>query len=364
LTRFVRIAVIGTVALAASFVVGVPSASAAVCNTYGIGIAIIPQFVGTSEIAVTAYPGEIIDYDVTVFLKQDPPGTPDGVVVCPIYNGTVTLILPDGSGPFTLDTALSLPLGGAKTYQNVPAGQKYTIDTADIVPNTVPERVEATAHVEALSAGLDGVQTGPPPQGDDAPAQATATAPTFFLAPSTAVTVKPNSPAIQAGQSVAWTITETNDTPPKFFPAPLSAVRVDLSNDGGVTTFMSVDATTPGFTGDANGNVVLDVGEVWTWVVNTQPTTNTAVTATGFGNGPRAHVVTFPADAEERSAATVQVTPPPAPPAAPPPPSTPLLLPPTGAGRLVDASGVIGIAVALAGVGLLVLSRRRRTSES
>ena len=140
-------------------------------------------------------------------------------MVCPIYNGTVTLVLPDGSGPFTLDTNLSLPLGGSKTYQNVPAAQKYTIDTADLVPNTVPERVEATAHVDALSAGLDGIQTGPPPQGDDAPAEATATAPTFLLAPSTAMTVSPNPPTIQAGQSVAWTITETNDTPPRFFPA-------------------------------------------------------------------------------------------------------------------------------------------------
>jgi hypothetical protein len=362
-TRFVRIAVSGTVALAASFVVGMPSASAAVCNNYGVGIAIIPQFVGTSDIAVTAYPGEIIDYDVTVFLKQDPPGTPDGVVVCPIYNGTVTLILPDGSGPFTLDTSLSLPLGGARTYQNVPVGQKYTIDTADLVPNTVPERVEATAHVEALSAGLDGVQTGPPPQGDDAPAQATATAPTFLLAPSTAVTVTPNPAAIQAGQSVAWTIIETNDTPPRFFPAALSAVHVDLSIDGGATTFMSVDATTPGFTGDTNGNQTLDVGEHWTWVVTTKPVTATTLTATGFGNGPRAHVTTFPADAEERAAAPVQVTPPPPAPA-PPVTSTPLLLPPTGAGSVVDASGLIGIAVAIAGVGLLLVTRRRRTSES
>jgi len=303
LTRFVRIAVIGTVALAASFVVGVPSASAAVCNNYGIGIAIIPQFVGTSDIAITAYPGEIIDYDVTVFLKEDPPGTPDGVVVCPVYNGTVTLVLPDGSGPFTLDTNLSLPVGGAKTYTNVPAGQKYTMNTADIVPASVPERVQATAHVAALSAGLDGVPNGPPPQNDDGTVDATADAPTFFLAPSTAVTVTPNPPAVQTGQSVAWTITETNDTPPKFFPAPLSAVHVDLSTDGGATTFVSVDVTTPGFTGDTNANQLLDVGEVWTWVVSTNPTANTTITATGFGNGPRAHVVTFPADAEERAAA-------------------------------------------------------------
>jgi hypothetical protein len=368
LTRFVRIAVIGAVVLAAASVTGLPTASAAVCNNYGVGIAIIPQFVGTNDIAITAYPGEVIDYDVTVFLKQDPPGTPQGVVVCPDYNGTVTLILPDGSGPFTLDTNLSLSVGGSKTYTNVPAGQKYTMNTADIVPGSIPQRVQATAHVEALSTGLDGIPNGPPPQNDDGTVQATADAPTFFLAPSTAVTVAPNPPAIQAGQSVAWTIVETNDTPPKFFPAPLTAVHVDLSTDGGATTFVSVDVTTPGFSGDTNGNQQLDVGEKWTWVVSTNPTANTTVTATGFGNGPRAHVVTFPADAEERAAAPVQVSPPPAPPAAPPPAppptSTPLLLPPTGGGTLLDASGIIGLGVALAGIGLLLVARRRRPASS
>jgi len=368
LTRFVRIAVIGTVVLAAASVIGLPSASAAVCNNYGVGIAIIPQFVGTNDIAITAYPGEVIDYDVTVFLKEDPPGTPQGVVVCPIYGNTVTLILPDGSGPFTLDTNLSLPVGGSKTYTNVPVGQKYTMNTADIVPGSTPQRVQATAHVEGFSAGLDGIQTGPPPAGDDGNVQATADAPTFFLAPSTAISVTPNPPAIQAGQAVTWTVVETNDTPPKFFPAPLTAVHVDLSTDGGATTFVSVDVTTPGFSGDTNGNQQLDVGENWTWVVSTNPTTNTTVTATGFGNGPRAHVVTFPADAEERAAAPVQVSPPPAPPTtpapAPPTTSTPLLLPPTGGGTLLDASGIIGLLVALTGIGLLLVTRRRRTTAS
>jgi len=357
------IAVIGTVVLAAASMAGMPSASAAVCNNYGVGIAIIPQFVGTSDIAITAYPGEVIDYDVTVFLKADPPGTPQGVVVCPIYNGTLTLILPDGSGPFTLDTNISLPLGGSKTYQNVPAGQKYTMNPADIVPNTVPERVQATAHIAALSAGLDGVANGPPPQNDDGTVEATADAPTFFLAPSTAMTVTANPPTLQAGQSVAWTVTETNDTPPRFFPAALSAVHVDLSLDGGATSFASADVTTPGFTGDTNGNQLLDVGEHWTWVVTTHPTADTTLTATGFGNGPRAHVTTFPADAEERTAASVHVTPPAAPPT-PPTTATPLLLPPTGGGTVTDASGIIGVAIAAAGLGLLLITRRRHPSES
>jgi hypothetical protein len=343
------------------------ASAANVCNNYGVGIAIIPQFVGTNDIAISAYPGEIIDYDVTVFLKQDPPGTPNGVVVCPIYDSTVTIILPDGKGPFTLDTNLSLPLGGSKTYQNVPAAPKYTMDAKDIVPGSIPQRVQATAHVEGLSAGLDGIPNGPPPQNDDGTVSATADAPTFFLAPSTQVTVTPNPTSVVAGQSVAWTVTETNDTPPKFFPAPLTNVHVDLSTDGGTTTFVSVDSTTPTFTGDTNGNGVLDVGETWQWVVSTNPTTNTTMTATGFGSGPRAHVITFPADAEERAAAPVSVTPPPTPPPtpapSPPPTSTQLLLPPTGSSSLLDASGVAGILVALTGLVLVLVTRRRSTAS-
>jgi hypothetical protein len=363
LRRFLRITVVGAVVLAVVAVTGLPTASADLCGPYGVGIAIVPQFVGTNDIAISAYPGEIIDYDVTVFLKQDPPGTPNGVVVCPIYNGTVTLFLPDGSGPFTLDTSLSLPIGGAKTYQNVPDTTKYTMNPADIVPAIVPQRVQGTAHVVARSAGHDGL----PNTGDDGDVEATANAPTFFLAPSTQVTVTPSPTSIVAGQSVAWTVTETNDTPPKFFPAPLSNVHVDLSTDGGTTTLVSVDDTTPTFTGDTNGNQVLDVGETWKWVVSTNPTTNTTMTATGFGSGPRAHVITFPADADERAAAPVAVTPPPTPPPtpapSPPPTSTQLLLPPTGSSSLLDASGVAGILVALTGLVLVLVTRRRSTAS-
>ena len=48
-----------------------PSASAAVCNNYGVGIAIIPQFVGTNDIAVIAYPGEIIERMSADFARRN-----------------------------------------------------------------------------------------------------------------------------------------------------------------------------------------------------------------------------------------------------------------------------------------------------
>ena len=72
-----RCAIVGAVVFAMAWVVGAPVASAAptACAsapTYGVGVAIIPQFVGTNTVAVTAYPGEVLDYNVTLFLRQDP----------------------------------------------------------------------------------------------------------------------------------------------------------------------------------------------------------------------------------------------------------------------------------------------------
>ncbi|HKA04080.1 MAG TPA: hypothetical protein VKD67_07110 [Acidimicrobiales bacterium] len=354
---------IGTVALSGALVVGMSTASAAptLCApapSYGVGIAIIPEFVGTSDIAVSAYPGEVIDYDVTVFLKQDPPGTPNGIIVCPIFNGTVTVTLPNGAGPFTLDTKLALGVGQSKTYPNVPP-TKYTMSTADLVPSPqcdhppCPDRVDATAHVEATS---DGPSTDPL---DDDGVRATALAPTFLLAPSTQVSVAPNTPSVQAGQPVTWTVKETNNTPPKFFGVALTDAHVDLSTDGGATTFRTLDVSSPNFSGDANSDGQLDVGETWQWTFTTTPTANTTLTVTGFGNGPRGHVVTFPANADERAAAPVLVTPPPPPPPTAPPTSVPLLLPPTGPSPLIDASGIAGLAIALVGLLLVVVTRRR-----
>jgi hypothetical protein len=388
----VVIAVVG-----AAVWVAAPGASAAptACAPapfYGIGVAIIPEFVGTNDVAVTAFPGEVIDYDVTVFLRQDAPGTPNGVLVCPIFGGTLTVTLPDGSGPFTLATGLSLPVGGSVSFEDVPS-QKYSMNQAHALtaPGCEPfipcyDRVTATAHVVATSQGPD---SGPQ---DDAPVQATATAPTFLLAPSTLLTVTASSPAVNAGDPVEWTITETNDTPPRFFPLPLTAVHVDLSTDGGVSTFGQLGTTSSGFTGDTNGDSELDVGETWRWTITSAPTGDTTLTATGFGTGPRGRVLTFPGDPEERSAATVLVTPvsPPPPPsspsspsqqnAEPPPPLAPLaptpqsplaptpnapvipgsfILPETGTPRSSVMAAITAAITVVLGSVLMVIGRRR-----
>jgi LPXTG-motif cell wall-anchored protein len=360
---------VGAVVSATVWVVSVSDASAAptACASapsYGVGVAIIPEFVGTDDVAVTAYPGEVIDYDVTVFLRQDPPGTPNGVIVCPIFGGTLTIVLPDGSGPFTIATDISLPVGGSVSFENVPS-QKYTMDPAHVVPAPGCEpgapcfdRVQATAHVEATGEGPD---DGP---ADNAPVQATATAPTFLLAPSTQLTVTPSSSAITAGEPIQWTVTETNDTPARYFPMALSDVHVDLSTDGGLKAFARLDVTSANFSGDANGNGQLNVGETWRWTFTTSPPANTTLTATGFGTGARGRIVTFPTDAEERSASAVLVTPttpptsPPTPPATTPPT---FLLPETGPSSSSTASGIAGAAALVAGLVLLAISRRRRS---
>ncbi len=268
------------------------------CSTgspaYGVGISITPEFVGTDDLAIAAYEGEVIDYDVTVFLRAEA----GGVIVCPIFDGTVTVVLPDGSGPLTVVTGLSLDIGQSITFSNVPA-TKYTVDEDDVVPSPTL-RVEATAAVTAMS---DGPDDGPQ---DDAPVTATAVAPTFLLKPSTQVSVTPDRTTVHAGEPVVWTIVERNDTPAGYFPISLETVQVQVSTDGGVTPFTTLTAATTGFTGD-NGDGRLGMGEAWSWTVTTNPTADTVVTVTGLGTGPRGRVFTFPGDPDERAAAAVDV---------------------------------------------------------
>ncbi len=261
---------------------------------YGVGIAISPEFVGTDDLAIAAYPGEQVDYDVTVFLRVEP----GQVTVCPIHDGTVTVTLPNGAGPFTIVTGLTLGIGESITLANVPA-TKYIINEADVVPGGL-RRVEATAAVAATS---DGPDDGPQ---DDAPVTATAVAPTFLLAPSTQLSITPDRTVVPTGAPVVWTIVERNDTPAGYFPVGLDAPRVELSTDAGATTFATLTASSTGMTGD-DGNGVLNMGEAWTWTVTTNPVQDVTVTATGFGTGPRGRVITFPADPEERAAASVDV---------------------------------------------------------
>ena len=346
--RVLRCAMVGAVVFATASAVEARGASAAPTEcasspTYGVGVAIIPEFVGTNTVAVTAYVGEVIDYDVTVFLRHDPPGTPNGVTVCAISNASLTIVLPDGSGPFTIAQGFGLAVGGAITFNHVPS-QKYTMSTADVLtaPGCIPggtcyDRVHATANVVATSQGPDDGQQ------DDEAVEATATAPTFLLAPSTHLTLSPSSSAINAGESVLWTVTETNDTPARYFPLTLSDAHVDLSTDGAVTTFARLDHNSPNFSGDTNSDGNLAVGETWTWTFITTPAADAALTATGVGTGVRGRIVTFPADVEERAASAVVVTPttttpPTAPPTtAPPGPPTSATAPPDS---VLDESGV------------------------
>ena len=80
-------------------------------------------------------------------------------------------------------------------------------------------------------------------------------------------------------------MTETHDTPAHFFPMAVGDADVDLSADGGVTAFSRLDATSANFSGDANANGQLEVGETWRWTFTTTPLADTTLTATGFGTG-------------------------------------------------------------------------------
>jgi hypothetical protein len=262
--------------------------------TYGVGIALRPEFVGTDILASTAYPGEIIDYDVTVFLLNNPP-----VVVCSIELGTVTLFLPDGTGPYVVATNVAIQTGNSQTWENVP-GTKYTINEAHAGLSVGGKlRVEARAHIDATSKGPDEID----PQ-DNSLVSADTGAPTFLLRPSSRITIAPSAAIVTPGTSVTWTVTETNDTPPQYFDVPYTSVSIDISADGGATVLQTL---TGNFSGDTDTDGQLDTGEVWQWTFQTAPMDDQTLTATGHGIAPRNIDITFPLDPEERAQASVDV---------------------------------------------------------
>ena len=165
-------------------------------------------------------------------------------------------------------------------------------------------------------------------------------------------------------------MTETNDTPARYFPMALGDAHVELSTDGGVTAFARLDATSANFSGDANGNGQLEVGETWAWTFTTTPLVDTTLTATGFGTGaawshrdlPRRSRRTQRVSRRRDTNNDTNTTPPTTtPPTTAPPGTVPLTpsLPATGASSSSVESALAGVAFLAVGLALVVVSRRR-----
>lgn len=113
------------------------------------------------------------------------------------------------------------------------------------------------------------------------------------------VGISPSPASGDAPLTVDWTVTLTN-TGTDFLGSP----TVDLSTDGGATVLATLAG--PPDAGD-NGNGILNVGETWTWVVQTTESADVTVTATGRGVGGSGLVITYPDDQDARDEASVTV---------------------------------------------------------
>ncbi len=164
------------------------------------------------------------------------------------------------------------------------------------------------------------------------------------IAPSTVVGISAAPTAVIVGSQVTWTVTERNDGDVAL-TTPF--VRLDTSGaDNGDLATLSA----PPANGDVDADGVLDPGETWTWTLTTIPTAGVTVTATGHGTDPLGRDITFPADPEERAAASVTVI-------------VTTLLPPTGTPRMTWSIASVGFAMLLGGAALRFLGSPDRPTQ-
>jgi len=127
--------------------------------------------------------------------------------------------------------------------------------------------------------------------------------PAGVIWPDTKVTIEPSEKRVASGDSVTLTITEENTG-----EQSLTDVYVEVWKNG---TYLldTLDHTTPGWICDGDEDDVLDVGETWTWIIDSGPLTSTTeFVALGFGRDPLGLEVSYDEGFEdERHEVTIQV---------------------------------------------------------
>lgn len=173
--------------------------------------------------------------------------------------------------------------------------------------------------------------------------------------------------------TVEWTVTLQNDG-----DEALGSVGVDLSYDGGATSFQTVSA--PPDSGD-DGDGSLEPGETWVFLVQTVETADVTVTATAAGAAPSGLVITVPDDPDAQAASAVTVAAAPTtsttsttsttvgPTVTTTSPTTPTTLNPEVAADTLPFTGSGGsgagtIAVSLLALGAIAIAIARRTEEA
>ncbi len=167
---------------------------------------------------------------------------------------------------------------------------------------TLTPLIPGTYHVIELNSGVawtatvTGGGSVTVVAGQTAPATVTNT----LKLPHTSISIVPNTQETVAGENVILTISDKNDG------------AVPLTNDSVVLTYgattITLDKNSPNFSGDTNGNGVMDPGETWSWTVSVLISANTTFTVVGHGTDPLGNDIT-PTNgyASETSSTTVMV---------------------------------------------------------
>ncbi len=215
----------------------------------------------------------------TVDVTFNPPG-PTGAAGA--YGATVTL-----------DTAVNIPVGTSVTYNWDGSGGAIANSALAVDLGAIPLNSGVT--VAYALAGFDGVYNATPPYD----AIDSRNVPVAVIYPSTITAISASAASVEAGGTVDLTVTEENDG------------DVDLTDPQVVVNDGTSDIATlvaPPDSGDTNTNGVLDVGETWTWTISgVTVNADTTFTATGSGTDPLDNVITYPGDADEQDAVTVDV---------------------------------------------------------
>jgi hypothetical protein len=156
------------------------------------------------------------------------------------------------------------------------------------------QTLTATGH-GTDSTGADVTYPGDEEERDDATCET--------VTPSTSVSISPDVDTVASGETVTWTVTETNDGSDRLTNV---FVNIDDSMDDDDDGDMGVLAYPPD-ADSGNGDNALDPGETWTWTFTTNPTSDQQLIATGHATDSFGSGVTYPDDPDERASACVEV---------------------------------------------------------
>jgi len=219
----------------------------------------------TADLPTTTNSQGAHTYTVTV-MNQAIPGASDADVTVTFYPPGPTGALGEYGSPVPLDTARTIAVGDTVVYNwNGDGGAEAKPELRVIIPDIpLNEGVSTVNAAATVYAFYD-----PHDDSDEK------TIPAQVIWPDTKVTIGASETTVSSGDSVTLTITEENTG-----EVDLTDPYVEVWKSGALLTTL---ASSPD-SGDIADPGVLNVGETWSWTINSGPITSTTTfVALGFG---------------------------------------------------------------------------------